>query len=132
MVRLPPRSTRTATLLPYTTLFRSLALASGSFGPSVCGGAFPDSSRDIALANAVAARRITVAAELRLPTGAVSSTGSCAFDADEENLLTLQRWKTAPPKYELAIHPDRRARIRRLRCENRGSPRRWERYWRRG
>src|SRR3546814_3573608 len=29
MIRLPPRSTRTDTLFPYTTLFRSLSLATG-------------------------------------------------------------------------------------------------------
>src|SRR3546814_6588769 len=29
MIRLPPRSTRTYTLFPYTTLFRSLALIAG-------------------------------------------------------------------------------------------------------
>src|SRR3546814_2031206 len=32
MIRRPPRSTRTNTLFPYTTLFRSLAVA---FGPSI-------------------------------------------------------------------------------------------------
>src|SRR3546814_15495785 len=33
MLRLPPGSTRTATLFPYTTLFRSAALSSGSVAP---------------------------------------------------------------------------------------------------
>src|SRR3546814_12309069 len=33
MIRRPPRSTRTDTLLPYTTLFRSLMLASRPFSP---------------------------------------------------------------------------------------------------
>src|SRR3546814_1379824 len=33
MIRLPPRSTRTDTLFPYTTLFRSLRSGSGTFGP---------------------------------------------------------------------------------------------------
>src|SRR3546814_13589981 len=35
MIRRPPRSTRTDTLLPYTTLFRSLTGAGGAF----CSGA---------------------------------------------------------------------------------------------
>src|SRR3546814_13167618 len=33
MIRLPPRSTRTDTLFPYTTLFRSGKLVPGNFGP---------------------------------------------------------------------------------------------------
>src|SRR3546814_7723591 len=33
MIRRPPRSTRTDTLFPYTTLFRSLALASAAVEP---------------------------------------------------------------------------------------------------
>src|SRR3546814_20896112 len=33
MIRRPPRSTRTDTLLPYTTLFRSLSAAVAQFGP---------------------------------------------------------------------------------------------------
>src|SRR3546814_3577245 len=32
MIRRPPRSTRTDTLFPYTTLFRSLACAAGAAG----------------------------------------------------------------------------------------------------
>src|SRR3546814_6598233 len=35
MIRRPPRSTRTDTLFPYTTLFRSVYLRSGRAGPSV-------------------------------------------------------------------------------------------------
>src|SRR3546814_6513218 len=39
MIRRPPRSTRTDTLFPYTTLFRSAAsAASFCFGPSPCEG----------------------------------------------------------------------------------------------
>src|SRR3546814_3204064 len=43
MIRGPPRSTRTDTLFPYTTLFRSLCLAlcehrAGAFGPRHAGG----------------------------------------------------------------------------------------------
>src|SRR3546814_6364223 len=33
MIRRPPRSTRTDTLFPYTTLFRSLARHAGAAGP---------------------------------------------------------------------------------------------------
>src|SRR3546814_13211142 len=34
MIRRPPRSTRTDTLFPYTTLFRSFSSAAGLLGPS--------------------------------------------------------------------------------------------------
>src|SRR3546814_10153303 len=34
MIRRPPRSTRTATLVPYTTLFRSIASTLGGFDAS--------------------------------------------------------------------------------------------------
>src|SRR3546814_8000311 len=46
MIRLPPRSTRTDTLFPYTTLFRSAAIfADEMFGhqpPGIIGGAIND------------------------------------------------------------------------------------------
>src|SRR3546814_14976970 len=35
MIRLPPRSTRTDTLFPYTTLFRSRTAAPGYFSPGL-------------------------------------------------------------------------------------------------
>src|SRR3546814_4987523 len=35
MIRRPPRSTRTDTLFPYTTLFRSVAGSVGDIGPSL-------------------------------------------------------------------------------------------------
>src|SRR3546814_6796564 len=38
MIRRPPRSTRTDTLFPYTTLFRSMGPAVGRVGPGPCGG----------------------------------------------------------------------------------------------
>src|SRR3546814_8656840 len=37
MIRLPPRSTRTDTLFPYTTLFRSARLAAEPPAPAVSG-----------------------------------------------------------------------------------------------
>src|SRR3546814_12921064 len=42
MIRRPPRSTRTDTLFPYTTLFRSLAFAIARFGEGVDLPALPD------------------------------------------------------------------------------------------
>src|SRR3546814_13586859 len=39
MIRLPPRSTRTDTLFPYTTLFRSLFLGRAPSGPAFLGPA---------------------------------------------------------------------------------------------
>src|SRR3546814_2600410 len=44
MFRPPPRSTRTDTLFPYTTLFRSLRIASAGFG--VRRGRLPPSTED--------------------------------------------------------------------------------------
>src|SRR3546814_5253402 len=37
MIRRPPRSTRTDTLFPYTTLFRSLVVALATFAPGIAG-----------------------------------------------------------------------------------------------
>src|SRR3546814_11263199 len=42
MLRLPPRSTRTDTLLPYTTLFRSSSRSGSSKGPETKTAALPD------------------------------------------------------------------------------------------
>src|SRR3546814_2282125 len=42
MIRRPPRSTRTDTLFPYTTLFRSKAFLTGSDTPSTTSGRFDE------------------------------------------------------------------------------------------
>src|SRR3546814_8373713 len=39
MIRLPPRSTRTATLFPYPTLFRSLGMAAPAYAQDTTGAA---------------------------------------------------------------------------------------------
>src|SRR3546814_20277500 len=58
MIRRPPRSTRTDTLFPYTTLFRS-----GGFGKrgrdraAVCGGRGPKREREMGTANCDGAPR---------------------------------------------------------------------------
>src|SRR3546814_8780422 len=41
MIRTPPRTTRTETLLPYSTLFRSRFDAAAGFGEDLIGGALP-------------------------------------------------------------------------------------------
>src|SRR3546814_3460740 len=41
MIRLPPRSTRTDTLFPYTTLFRSLPYPGRSAPPAASSGGYP-------------------------------------------------------------------------------------------
>src|SRR3546814_15247541 len=46
MIRRPPRSTRTDTLFPYTTLFRSFAIV-GIIAAFSAGGAQPASARDV-------------------------------------------------------------------------------------
>src|SRR3546814_4676466 len=45
MIRRPPRSTRTDTLFPYTTLFRSPDLCGPGFGRRIANGAPLDRSR---------------------------------------------------------------------------------------
>src|SRR3546814_13225936 len=66
MIRRPPRSTRTDTLFPYTTLFRSLAVEL----PSVKGAGHP-----VTLAPPLAQRRAAVDADVRQaghPSGSVA------------------------------------------------------------
>src|SRR3546814_14789710 len=67
MIRRPPRSTRTDTLLPYTTLFRSLATANAavSFGSTVD--------------NATATKQ---ALDVNAGTGAVTFTGALGGGAN--------------------------------------------------
>src|SRR3546814_17485115 len=60
MIRRPPRSTRTDTLFPYTTLFRSDA---GRFGPpSYCISKAAQNMASVLLAHALHERGIVVAA----------------------------------------------------------------------
>src|SRR3546814_949737 len=66
MIRRPPRSTRTDTLFPYTTLFRSPAIQPGLQGTAACrvrtdrkaaGAVIRDALRSEALGDAAARRR---------------------------------------------------------------------------
>src|SRR3546814_13474229 len=63
MIRLPPRSTRTDTLFPYTTLFRSLVARLGLSPASVDAGALPHAGDCARLAAAAMVRGEGVAAE---------------------------------------------------------------------
>src|SRR3546814_8946305 len=73
MIRRPPRSTRTDTLFPYTTLFRSIfLLCSGSSPPDIGTGAAPASGRRLPLAATAGA--ITAFSTSPLPhTGQLTS-----------------------------------------------------------
>src|SRR3546814_4394099 len=61
MIRLPPRSTRTDTLFPYTTLFRSLHLAGEFLGAKIV-----DQDLDALLVDIVAAALAVPHAQRRL------------------------------------------------------------------
>src|SRR3546814_15234365 len=50
MIRRPPRSTRTDTLFPYTTLFRSVNMKGAGRGAAVCACAFGKNGLSILLA----------------------------------------------------------------------------------
>src|SRR3546814_14070448 len=54
MVRRPPRSTRTGTLFPYTTLFRSTGVGGGGTSVSTGFGGAPHGARASQLASAAA------------------------------------------------------------------------------
>src|SRR3546814_19649418 len=60
MIRRPPRSTRTDTLFPYTTLFRSLKLSGEAFGGGQL-GVNPDVVSQMAREIAAAVDRVEIA-----------------------------------------------------------------------
>src|SRR3546814_10690460 len=69
MIRRPPRSTRTDTLFPYTTLFRSRADARAQF---LFGAVMPAADQ---VAQQIAAQRAADAADRGLRNGAVAGVG---------------------------------------------------------
>src|SRR3546814_16991019 len=81
MIRLQPRSTRTATRFPYTTLFRSSSLLSALAGliPPADGRATIDGGDLAALAPRERARRI----------GYLPQLGEIAWDLSVRNLVAL-------------------------------------------
>src|SRR3546814_21094318 len=81
MIRRPPRSTRTDTLFPYTTLFRSVYLYQGKVTADDIGGngAQPYSSTNV-VADGSGAYRYTAAF---LPEGTYTLALTCHADQDD-------------------------------------------------
>src|SRR3546814_9938608 len=89
MIRRPPRSTRTDTLFPYTTLFRSVGTIGGNFFRTRAqagyrsGNAHPEPVRSI-FENASPPENVII--QLASHPG----YGSCFFDRSEEHTSELQ------------------------------------------
>src|SRR3546814_16583929 len=101
MTRRPPRSSRTATLFPYTTLFRSCGGSAWAGGFSSCGGGPARPLDDAALANGVGRRERNVVLQFLLrplpaPTAALLALrfGMAVFPAPAVALLVLLRSST--------------------------------------
>src|SRR3546814_3032742 len=62
MVRRPPRSTRTDTLFPYTTLFRSVEIGADILDHDI-GGVAPAADRDVAIGQRKAVERGAIRSE---------------------------------------------------------------------
>src|SRR3546814_8974060 len=86
MRRLPPRSTRTDTLFPYTTLFRSLDRDSRSAGAAVVHGL----RQGRRTSTAFAAESAIAAALPDLRRGVASCRGAVRGDRSEEHTSELQ------------------------------------------
>src|SRR3546814_6333581 len=76
MIRLPPRSTRTDTLFPYTTLFRSYAVTGEAGGSDFLGGSLPGGT--VAFAAGELSKSLTI-----------EVAGDSGFEADEGFTVTL-------------------------------------------
>src|SRR3546814_12297635 len=81
MIRRPPRSTRTDTLLPYTTLFRSRpSLPPSTAGLAVRQTPFPEPAVETAYPTGLAARHAIVD-QLRRPLGSLPEADRAFIDA---------------------------------------------------
>src|SRR3546814_9993228 len=106
MIRRPPRSTRTDTLFPYTTLFRSLALLRLLVGAGV-DVVFAQLCHDAATSNLPGGRRLNVfssaAAELergRHRPRSCASLRRSAISAKAAGLLASRKDRTAGSRSE--------------------------------
>src|SRR3546814_13033340 len=124
MIRRPPRSTRTDTLFPYTTLFRSLdeseaemafdIIMSGNATPSQMGGFLMALRvRGETVAEITGAARTMRAKMLRVPTppGAIDTVGTGADGAKTYNIPTPAAFGRTGPGGAVAKH-GKRARWR--------------------
>src|SRR3546814_9520861 len=105
MIRRPPRSTRTDTLFPYTTLFRSRLQAGGPEGFKAIWGDLQSDERtlpDIALAGAgiqqaqgnidEASRILEAALQIRLESRLLNAYSQCPPEQDRKSTsLTSSR-----------------------------------------
>src|SRR3546814_5428234 len=102
MIRRPPRSTRTDTLFPYTTLFRSMAAALRAGSETVCSNVCAKSGRDCdrhsrcqfaqpVFVAAVDLRRLELALPLQaVMAGNARAQAEAALERSEEHTSELQ------------------------------------------
>src|SRR3546814_14296791 len=92
MIRRPPRSTRTDTLFPYTTLFRSVFRMTGARASATTSAAPNGDNID--------AQNLTVPAEAgaiaKAITGAYLSSGGNAFSTRTASMIVQQHFPPAP------------------------------------
>src|SRR3546814_17645262 len=89
MIRRPPRSTRTDTLFPYTTLFRSLAACQRDHGASA-GGVLPDFADLVEHVSPSVVNISTVPADAPATSPTSADPGVDGSDAD--SLKELPDW----------------------------------------
>src|SRR3546814_1742870 len=102
MIRRPPRSTRTDTLFPYTTLFRSFATDSGAPFTTATGSVAGLSEA----ANHVADRRADLDALAGQFAGQINAAHQAGFDAAGNAGAALFTGTTAATLTAAALTPD--------------------------
>src|SRR3546814_2145661 len=86
MIRRPPRSTRTDTLFPYTTLFRSTPVGPDALAQAVIDAGLPAGVINIVHGDRVAGEALVAHPDVDL----ISFTGSTAVGRSEEHTSELQ------------------------------------------
>src|SRR3546814_8300248 len=84
MIRRPPRSTRTDTLFPYTTLFRSAVATGGTFT-----AAYPDGKTSDDFAGGVNHKMVALQYEYECPTDFTVSLGASSATITYNGATTL-------------------------------------------
>src|SRR3546814_2863893 len=120
MIRRTPRPTRTDTLFPYPTLFRSPCVVSGYFGadaPAVDGGGWFDTG-DIAVVHPDAVMQITDRAKDVIKSGgewisSIAIEEAAASHAHVEACAVIgiahEKWGERPLLFIKARHSDRKS-----------------------
>src|SRR3546814_19288246 len=91
MVRRPPRSTRTDTLFPYTTLFRSVEIGADILDHDI-GGVAPAADRDVAIGQRKAVERGAIGAVDHREAGARLMVESHGIDRANAGEVGLPRF----------------------------------------